>query len=98
MSELPFVTVPPVTTRRRRVLTDQPQFRVERWETLHGQFTMAPPSYRVLTFIGGGGTIHTAGQLLEVGLGTSVVVPCGTGPLEIAGDLIVIATDPGPSA
>lgn len=83
---------------RRRVLTDQPQFRVERWETLHGQFTMAPPSYRVLTFIGGGGTIRTAGQLLEVGLGTSVVVPCGTGPLEIAGDLIVIATDPGPSA
>jgi mannose-6-phosphate isomerase len=81
---------------RARVLVDRPQFRVSRWETLHGTFPMTAPSYRVLTFIGGGGTVTTQWESLEVGLGTSLVVPAGTGPIEVAGDLVVIATDPGP--
>ena len=81
---------------RRRVLTDCPQFRVERWETQGGSFRMESAGYRVLTFIGGGGRLRAATQELEIGLGTSVVIPVGTGPVDIAGDLIVVATEPGP--
>ena len=79
-----------------RILVDCPQFRVERWETLHGSFEMAHEPYCILTFIGGGGAVTAAGRSIEVGLGTSIVVPAGTGPVHVAGDLIVIATTPGP--
>jgi mannose-6-phosphate isomerase len=81
---------------RRRTLVDCPQFHVQRWETLHGRFTMEAPGYRVLTMIGGWGTLRTADEAVEVGLGTSVVIPAGTGPVEVSGDLILVTTDPGP--
>jgi mannose-6-phosphate isomerase len=81
---------------RTRVLVDCPQFRVERWETLHGHFELSVDSFCVLTFIGGGGTVTALGHSVDVGLGTSIVVPAGTGPVQVAGDLIVIATTPGP--
>jgi mannose-6-phosphate isomerase len=81
---------------RHRVLVDCPQFRVERWETLHGHFEMRAPGYRVLTLIGGWGVLETDAQRLEVGLGTSVVIPAGTGRVRVSGDLILVTTDPGP--
>jgi mannose-6-phosphate isomerase len=81
---------------RRRVLVDAPQFLVQRWETLHGRFTMEAPHYRVLTMIGGWGRISTAEQSLEIGLGASLVIPAGTGPVELSGDLVLVTTDPGP--
>jgi mannose-6-phosphate isomerase len=81
---------------RRRLLADTPAFRVERWETLHGWFEMGTPGYQVLTVIGGGGRAETRASRVELGLGTSLVVPTGAGPVRISGDLIVIATAPGP--
>jgi mannose-6-phosphate isomerase class I len=57
---------------------------------------MVVDDFCVLTFIGGGGTVSSQGHSVEVGLGTSIVVPAGTGPVRVAGDLIVIATTPGP--
>jgi mannose-6-phosphate isomerase len=82
---------------RWRVLVDCPQFRVERWETLHGRFAMEGDGYRVVTCIGGGGTLRSAEDAVELGLGTSVVVPAGTGHLEVDGNLILIVTHPGPA-
>ena len=83
---------------RTRVLVDCPQFRVERWELLDEECTMQAPDYRVLTIIGGSGTLSTDHQSVELGLGTSVVIPAGTGPVRLAGDhLIAITTDPGPA-
>lgn len=81
---------------RTRVLVDHPAFRVQRWESEGGQLTMTAPRYRVLTFIGGSGTLRTATEELEIGLGTSVVVPAGTGPVEITGHFVAVSTDPGP--
>ena len=80
---------------RRRVLVACPQFLVQRWETLHGRFEMQAPGFRVLTMIGGSGTVRTANQQVEVGLGTSLVIPAGTGPVEVSGDLVMVTTDPG---
>lgn len=81
---------------RCRVLVACPEFTVMRWELLHAEGVMEVPNYRILTVIGGWGTLTTATQSLEVGLGTSVVVPAGTGPVRVAGDMIMISTDPGP--
>jgi len=81
---------------RWRVLVDCPQFRVERWETLHGHFTIDVTDYRVLTVVGGGGTVRAGEDGVEVGLGTSLVVPRGTGPVQVSGDLILVASTPGP--
>jgi mannose-6-phosphate isomerase len=81
---------------RRRTLVDCPQFHVQRWETLRGHFAWEVPGFRVLTVIGGSGTVRTAEQSIEVGLGTSLVIPAGTGRVEVAGDLILVTTDPGP--
>lgn len=81
---------------RMRVLVDSPQFRVSRFEVLHAECDITPPSYRVLTVIGGWGTISTPTESIEVGLGSSLVIPAGTGPVRMAGDMIAIATDPGP--
>ncbi len=53
------------------------------------------PGFRVLSVIGGSGTLSTDHQSIELGLGTSVVIPAGTGPVRLAGDLIAITTDPG---
>ncbi len=54
------------------------------------------PTYRVLTVVGGHASLHTTGQSVEVGLGTSVVIPVGTGPVHVDGDVIMVVTDPGP--
>jgi mannose-6-phosphate isomerase len=81
---------------RWRVLVDCPQFRVERWETQRGSFTVHVEDYRALTVVGGSGTMRTSTDSVEVGLGTSVVVPRGTGPVEVSGDLILVSSGPGP--
>lgn len=81
---------------RTRQLVRSPQFTVSRWESLHGRFTLHSPGYRIITVIGGGGTLRTAGGEVQVGLGTSVVVPAGTGPVEVEGTLMTVVTDPGP--
>jgi len=81
---------------RWRVLVDCPQFRVERWETQRGRFALDPAGYLVLTVIGGSGQARTAEQSVELGLGTSLIVPVGTGQVEVSGDLILVATHPGP--
>ena len=80
---------------RRRTLVECPQFHVQRWETLGGRFTMQARAYRILTVIGGSGTMRCEGESVEVGLGASLVIPAGTGPVETTGDLILITTDPG---
>ncbi len=82
---------------RRRVLVDRPQFLVQRWETQNGHFSMEAPGYRVLTIVGGHATLTTDEQSLELGLGSSVVIPAGCGAVEVAGDVILITTDPGPA-
>jgi mannose-6-phosphate isomerase len=83
---------------RTRVLVDCPQFRVQRWELLNEDCQLEAPGYRVLTIIGGSGTLSTDHQSVELGLGTSVVIPAGVGPVRLAGDhLIAITTDPGPA-
>ncbi len=81
---------------RTKVLVDCPQFRVSRWELLHAQAVMEAPSFRVLTVIGGWGTLTTGSGSVEVGMGSSVVVPVGAGPITVAGDMIMVGTDPGP--
>ncbi len=83
---------------RWRVLTDVPQFRVERWETLHGSFQIQSPQFWTLTIVSGGGWVSTADEEHEVGLGTSLVIPAGAGPVTVRGDLISVATHPGPLA
>ena len=40
----------------------------------------------------------TAGGEVHVGLGTSVVVPAGTGPVEVEGTLMTVVTDPDPTS
>jgi mannose-6-phosphate isomerase len=80
---------------RRRTLVECPQFRVSRWETLHGEFTLEASSYRLITVIGGGATLTTAGGVTQVGLGTSLVVPAGTGPVHVFGTVMMVVTDPG---
>ncbi len=80
---------------RWRTLVDCPQFRVERWETQRGSFVLDAPDYLVLTVIGGSGRARTSQGSVELGLGTSLIVPRGTGQVEVAGDLIVVATHPG---
>jgi len=81
---------------RTRVLVDCPQFRVQRWELLHDECLIGTPGYRVLTVIGGSGTLATERGSVELGMGTSVVIPAGAGEARLAGDLIAITTDPGP--
>ncbi len=81
---------------RTRVLVDCPQFRVERWETQRGSFVLDPADYLVMTVIGGSGRAQAPGNSVDLGLGTSLVVPAGTGQVEVSGDLILIATHPGP--
>ncbi|MGB7983500.1 MAG: type I phosphomannose isomerase catalytic subunit [Candidatus Nanopelagicales bacterium] len=81
---------------RHRVLVDCPAFRVTRWEARPGRFTLDAPDYRVLTVVGGHATLRTGEQAIEVGLGASVVIPAGTGPVHVDGDVIVVVTDPGP--
>ncbi|HSO05223.1 MAG TPA: class I mannose-6-phosphate isomerase, partial [Candidatus Limnocylindrales bacterium] len=81
---------------RTRVLVDCPQFRVQRWELLHEDCQIETPGFRVLTVIGGWGRLSTDHESIEVGLGSSVVIPAGTGPVRLAGDMIAITTDPGP--
>ncbi len=81
---------------RMRVLVDRPQFTVLRWELLHEHCVMEAPTYRVLTVIGGWGRVSTAHDSVEVGMGTSVVIPAGAGPVRLEGDLIAVTTDPGP--
>jgi mannose-6-phosphate isomerase len=81
---------------RWRVLVECPQFRVERWETQGGSFILDPGEYLVLSVIGGSGKARAGEHSVELGLGTSLIVPAGTGPVEITGDLIVVATHPGP--
>ncbi len=86
------------TGGRTRVLVDCPQFRVQRWELLNEDCQFETQGYRVLTVIGGSGTLATDHQSIELGLGTSVVIPASTGPVRLAGDhLIAITTDPGPA-
>ncbi len=86
------------TGGRTRVLVDCPQFRVQRWELLQEDCRLEAPGFRVLTVIGGSGTLSTDHQSIELGLGTSVVIPAGTGSVHLAGDhLIAITTDPGPA-
>lgn len=80
---------------RMRVLVDCPQFRVERWETQRGSFVLDAAGYVVLSLIGGSGRARTSEGSVELGLGTSVIVPAGTGPVEVSGDLILVATHPG---
>ncbi len=82
---------------RTRVLVDCPQFRVQRWELLHEDCQLESPGFRVLTVIGGSGRLSTQSRSVELGLGTSVVIPAGSGPVRLAGDLIAITTDPGPA-
>lgn len=81
---------------RHRVLVDAPQFLVQRWELLHEHCIMEAPSYRVLTVIGGWGRLSTQAESVELGMGMSVVIPAGAGPVVLEGDLIAITTDPGP--
>jgi mannose-6-phosphate isomerase len=81
---------------RTRVLVDCPQFRVQRWELLHEDCQLESTGFRVLTVIGGSGRLSTQSQTVELGLGTSVVIPADSGPVRLAGDLIAITTDPGP--
>ena len=57
----------------RRILVDNPQFRVSRFEVLHAECDITPESYRVVTVIGGWGTISTPTESIEVGLGSSLV-------------------------
>ncbi|HEX6888874.1 MAG TPA: type I phosphomannose isomerase catalytic subunit [Candidatus Nanopelagicales bacterium] len=80
---------------RHRTLVTCPQFVVQRWETQRGEFTMEAPGYRVLTIVGGHAELTTAEQSVELGLGSSVVIPVGTGPVHVAGDVIMVSTDPG---
>jgi len=82
---------------RTRVLVDCPQFRVQRWELLHEDCEISTPGYRILTVIGGWGTVSSADQRVEVGLGTSLVIPAGIGAVRLAGDMIAVTTDPGPA-
>lgn len=81
---------------RMRVLVDCPQFRVMRWELLHEHVVISTPSFRVLTVISGWGRVSTHDSSVEVGLGSSLVIPVGAGPVRVEGDLIAITTDPGP--
>jgi mannose-6-phosphate isomerase len=81
---------------RWRALVDCPQLRVERWETQGGSFALDAADYAVLTVIGGSGRARTPEQEVGLGLGTSLIVPAGTGRVEVSGDLIVVATHPGP--
>lgn len=83
---------------RTRTLVERPAFRVQRWELLHEDCDISTPGYRVMSVIGGWGTLTTDSESIELGLGTSVVIPAGTGAARLAGDLIVITTDPGPAA
>jgi mannose-6-phosphate isomerase len=83
---------------RRRTLVDCPQFRVTRWETLHGGFTLASPGYRIVTVVGGGATLTSAGGSVAVGLGTSLVIPAGVGPVQVTGTVMMVVTDPGSAA
>ena len=64
------------------MLVECPEFRVSRWESIHGRFTLDAPGYRLMTVIGGGGTLTAGDGQVDVGLGTSLVVPAGTGPVE----------------
>ena len=81
---------------RRRVLVDCPQFRVQRWELLHEHCHMHAPGFRVLSVIGGWGMLSTELGSVELGMGTSVVIPAGAGEARIEGDLIAVTTDPRP--
>lgn len=80
---------------RRRALVDCPAFRVSRSETTGAAFVLESPSYRLVTVIGGGGTMTTAHGSVHVGLGTSLVIPAGTGPVQVEGTVILVVTDPG---
>jgi mannose-6-phosphate isomerase class I len=81
-----------------RVLADCPQFLVQRWELLHEHCDMSAPSYRILTVIGGWGKASVEGSSsIEVGMGTSLVIPAGSGSVRLEGDLIAVTTDPGPA-
>ncbi len=82
---------------RVRVLVDCPQFRVMRWELLHEHCVMEAASYRLLTVIGGWGRVSTWEGSVEVGLGTSLVIPAGAGQVRLEGDVIAVTTDPGPA-
>jgi mannose-6-phosphate isomerase len=88
--------IPTGAHARWRVLVDCPQFRVERWETQGGHFTIDVTDFRALTVVGGSGTMRCGDDRVDFGLGTSVVVPRGAGPLEVSGDLVLVASTPGP--
>lgn len=81
---------------RTRLLADVPAFRVSRWEAKNASFTLESDDYQIVTVIGGGGELVSAGGQVHVGLGTSLVIPAGTGPVTATGTLHAIVTEPGP--
>ena len=56
-----------------------------------------PPSLlgRLVTVLGGGATLTTAAGAVNVGLGTSLVIPAGAGPVHVEGTVVLVVTDPG---
>ncbi len=81
---------------RSRLLVDCPQFRVTQWDVVDGACDLSAPSYRVLTVLGGSGTLEAETGTVEVGLGTSVVIPVGAGRVTLRGTVVAVTTDPGP--
>ena len=82
---------------RTRVLADVPAFRVSRWEAKDSSFILESEGYQIVTVIGGGGELVSAGGEVHVGLGTSLVIPAGVGPVTATGTLHAIVTEPGPA-
>lgn len=81
---------------RTRTLVDCPQFRVRQWELLGQEVDLTSADYCALTVLGGWGSLSTDSQRVELGLGTSVIIPRGAGEVRLAGDVVAVTTDPGP--
>ncbi len=80
---------------RSRLLVDCPQFGVRHWELVGEEADLTADDYRVLTVIGGWGTLSTDSQSVEIGLGASVVIPRGVREVRLAGEIVAVTTDPG---
>ncbi len=86
----------PIGERSRgRMLVDCPQFVVRQWELTGDEVDLTAADYRVLTVLGGWGTLSTDAQSVDIGLGASVVIPRGTSGVRLSGDIAAVTTDPG---
>lgn len=78
-----------------RVLVDNEHFTVTSWDVV-GDAALVSEGYRVMTVVGGSGTVSVAGADHEVRRGTSIVIPSGIGAVAVSGELSFMLTDPGP--